>query len=356
MMAFWIAAALLAGVVAALVMMQAARAGHQAARISRDPAASLYERQLAELDELAALGLLNDIERKAAFSEAARRLLAVPSKVDADLLQRTSPRVVLGAVGAAALAALALYWASGAPGTPDRPFAARLADWRAAAPQTLTAPEMAAVLGSLARERPRDMELLVYLARAQLAAGAPADAAIALRRAAQLSPADPSIQALLGQALVATTEDESVSPEAEAAFRKAAAADPSDLSSRYFLGLAQVSRGDTAAGVAAWRTLRNQMPADDPRGAVLDARIAEATNAAAQTGAQAELIAGMVNRLAERLRTAPDDPEGWARLVHSYGVLGDTKSQRAATADARKALSGRPDAMARFESALKSPR
>ena len=47
------------------------------------------------------------------------------------------------------------------------------------------------------------------------------------------------------------------------------------------------------------------------------------------------MIEGMVAQLAERLEGAPDDPEGWARLVRSYMVLGRDQ-------DAKAALAGRP--------------
>lgn len=357
MMIFWIAAALLAGGIAALIMLQAARASRADILTPADPAAALYERQLSELGELEARGVLSESDRKAAFAEAARRLLAV-APATAPSASRQTPRwAVPTAIGVCAIGALALYVTSGSPGLADQPFSARLASWRSAlqtAPQSLSAAQMAAVLESLTRDRPDNAELHVFLGKAYLAASDPSEAVIALRRAVALSPGDPAIQALLGQALVASSEDETVSPEAEAAFRKAVAADPSDMSSRYFLAMAQVARGETEAGISAWRALRQQMSADDPRSAVLDKRIAEASIAGADPGAQAAMIAGMVSGLAERLRSEPDNPGGWARLVRSYGVLGNVQAQRQAISDARKAMAARPKSLARFEAALKA--
>jgi cytochrome c-type biogenesis protein CcmH len=40
------------------------------------------------------------------------------------------------------------------------------------------------------------------------------------------------------------------------------------------------------------------------------------------------MIEQMVAGLDERLRQAPDDPEGWKRLVRSYMVLGRTEQAR----------------------------
>jgi cytochrome c-type biogenesis protein CcmH len=62
----------------------------------------------------------------------------------------------------------------------------------------------------------------------------------------------------------------------------------------------------------------------------------------------------MVDRLAKRLETSPDDPEGWARLVRAEGVLKDKAAQDAALAKARKLFAGRPDALSRIEAQAKA--
>jgi cytochrome c-type biogenesis protein CcmH len=44
-------------------------------------------------------------------------------------------------------------------------------------------------------------------------------------------------------------------------------------------------------------------------------------------------IRAMVGRLAERLKSAPEDIDGWRRLARAYQVLGET--QKAADVNAR---------------------
>ena len=78
--------------------------------------------------------------------------------------------------------------------------------------------------------------------------------------------------------------------------------------------------------------------------------------AAAQTLApeqQTAMVRGMVDRLAERLKTDSSDLDGWLRLVRSYKVLGETDKARAAAADARRALAGEPDKLRRLDEAMK---
>ena len=55
--------------------------------------------------------------------------------------------------------------------------------------------------------------------------------------------------------------------------------------------------------------------------------------------------------LAARLAAHPDDPAGWARLVRSYGVLGQTTQRDAALGRARVLFKDRPADLAVVESA-----
>ncbi len=63
-------------------------------------------------------------------------------------------------------------------------------------------------------------------------------------------------------------------------------------------------------------------------------------------GDQAAFIQSMVDRLAGELKARPDDPAGWARLIRSYGVLGQADRRRAAIDQARRLFKDRPAALA----------
>ena len=56
----------------------------------------------------------------------------------------------------------------------------------------------------------------------------------------------------------------------------------------------------------------------------------------------------MVESLAEKLKDEPENIEGWLRLVRSYVVLNRRPDAEAALKDARKALSGKTDALKRL--------
>ncbi|MCC7267530.1 MAG: c-type cytochrome biogenesis protein CcmI, partial [Caulobacteraceae bacterium] len=136
-LAFWTAAAALAGGASLLRLLLAARAGRDAG--APDPALALHRRQLAEIDELAGRGLIDETEREQTRAEAGRRLLRAADAAPAPWTAGgpASRRGAALAAGAAAFAGLGLALVTGAPGYPDRPYAPRLAEWRAADPATL---------------------------------------------------------------------------------------------------------------------------------------------------------------------------------------------------------------------------
>ena len=72
------------------------------------------------------------------------------------------------------------------------------------------------------------------------------------------------------------------------------------------------------------------------------------------TAAQrAEMIGGMVDRLAARLKQNGDDVDGWLRLVRAYMVLGQTDKAKQAVADARQATGASPERLRALNDALK---
>ncbi len=374
-MLFWLIAGVLAAAAALLVSTRAAAASRAAVEGTPDPALAVHARQLTELDDLHRRGLFGDAELEAARAEAGRRLLAAADHAPTpERAGGAAARVVVTAgAGAAALLALGLYLVLGRPGLPDQPYAARLREWTGRDPATLGPAELAAVLRTIAVQRPTDPQVFEFLGRAELAAGDPGGAAVAFARAGRLTPRSADDLSAAGEALMAGG-DGKVTPEAEADFREALRRDPRDVAARYHLAKLAISRGDTADGRAGLQAIYADLQAADPRRAELGAEIAasqappplaggpsvEQVAAAAQgvAGAgpeQAAFIRGMVDRLAQRLASKPDDVDGWARLVRSYGVLGDPKAQADALTRARTAFARRPADLARIEAEAHAP-
>jgi cytochrome c-type biogenesis protein CcmH len=271
--------------------------------------------------------------------------------------------IVLAAAALGPLAALGLYLTIGSPGTPDQPYAARVASWRKGDPAALDVAQMSAVLQAIVAEHPGEPEPLVYLARAEAAAGDNFSAERSLQKALAIRPNQSALWGFYGQLLAADAGGDLLPDDARTAFQKALALDPKALEPRYFLAHGQIAAGDIAGGLAGWRALAAELAPTDPRRLGLDQEIAtvERTHAlpsagAPQAGAEAggdqqAFIQRMVDGLAARLAAHPDDPAGWARLVRSYGVLGQTTQRDAALGRARVLFKDRPADLAVVESA-----
>lgn len=357
MILFWVAAGVLSAAAAGLILSRAARAA--ASQADQDPTPVLYRRQLAEIDELAERGLMGEAERKSAHAEAGRRLLAA-----AEAPQQpwsTDPRsrlAVLGAVIAAPALALGVYLVLGSPGMKDMPFAARMKTWQASNPAELSPSQLAAVLKKLTAERPNDPEGFRYLALAEGAAQNPPEAVRALRHALKLAPDRADLWEMLGEALVVEDQGK-LSDEALAAFRETVKRNPRAVVARFHLARARIEGGDKAEGLAEWKSLLAELPADDPRHEALVQAIAEQEGRPqapkpAFSGDQMQMIRGMVSGLAQRLQAKPEDPGGWVRLVRAYSVLGETAKRDAALKDARARYAARPDILQQLDAASKA--
>ena len=360
MIAFWIAAALLAACAGALILSGAARV--RAGSLTLDPAVSVYRRALLEIEELAERDLLAPRERSEVRAEAARRLLSAAERTDRPLAPTGRPVGALAAAVLVGVSAQLIYLWVGSPGAPDQPFAARLAAWRAT-PEKFSPLELAAALRSIAASRPEDTEPLRRLAALDMEMGDLDGASHALRRAIALEPENADLLAGLGEVMVIRAQGE-VSAEARALFEHALRNNPKELMARYYLALSQVDSGDTANGLTGWRAVLAELAPGDPR----RARLAQSIDQVSRTGrlapaadtaevppaAMTGAISGMVEGLAARLRAHPDDPDGWVRLVRAYAVLGDTPKRDAALTDARRRFAGRRDVMTALDDASKA--
>ena len=388
MIVFWIAAAVLSALAAALVLYRGARLARLPAG---DPTLDVYRRQLSEIDDLAERGLLADEERRVARAEAARRLLgaadaSTQATAPAEAGRATRLWVLAGAV-AAPLVALGLYMWLGSPGLPDQPFAKRLAVWKAAADPTALPPQqLAAVVESLVKEHPTDPKLRFLLGRVQAASGNLPGAIQSLQTATRLAPGEAEIWTTLGNALLQQGQGQET-PQAVAAYQKAAQIDPSAVDARYNLARARILGGDLQGGLGDMRALQPLMAGPEQRQAldqVIDAsqkagrlvenlpdqqqaqvqpqtpgpgpsqdqvQAAQQAQAGAAPSDQKAFIQSMVDGLAAKLKANPQDLRSWALLIHSYGVLNEPDKQAAAYAEASKRFKGDAAAMQALDAA-----
>ncbi|WP_091741822.1 c-type cytochrome biogenesis protein CcmI [Phenylobacterium immobile] len=351
MLLFWAVAGLLAAGAAGLILFRAGRV--LAVGEAADPATGLYQRQIAEIDDLAERGLIPPAERTIAQAEAGRRLLRESDRHEAAWTTGGRGGVVVVAALAPALA-LGLYLLVGAPGVSDQPFAKRLAGWAASAPETLAPDALAAVMRQVVRGRPNDPEALRILAIAEGAQGDAPAAVRAMRRAVQAAPARADLWEMLGEAMLMQAGGE-MTPPTEVVFQQALKRDPALPAARFHLARGRAAAGDKAAATAGFQGLLRDLPADDPRRATVQAALAEVeAGPAPLDGATLDLVRGMVASLEGRLAAEPRNADGWVRLVRAYAVLGETAKRDAALKRARALFPGQPEVEADLVAASKA--
>jgi len=201
------------------------------------------------------------------------------------------------------------------------------------------------------RAHPEDARAWRYLGQAYMAAGDPRDAAKALAKVIALTgKGDAGLDAAYGEVLVADGGGQ-VPPEAEDAFNAALKADPKNGPARFYLGMAKAARHDRAGALALWQDLLADVPATAPLHQILVDRIAMLTS---QTPGGAPNPRAMVEMLAARLKTDPNDALGWVRLMRAYTVLGENQKAKEALDTARKTFATNKDAQTAFTTAAKA--
>jgi cytochrome c-type biogenesis protein CcmH len=371
-MLLWIAFALLTAAVLGAVVAPLARpaAPEEAEPAGEAGTLAVYRHQLGEIEAERTRGLLDSAEAEGARLEISRRLLATAARAEtappagpprALLAQRHSTIALLTAL-AIPLLTLAVYLAHGSPGLPSSPFAART---DAGVDQAQLAGLIAQVEARL-REHPDQGKGWEAVAPVYLKLGRFRDAADAYANAARLN--GETVPLLAGRAEAAMlASDGIVTEEARAAYEKILKLEPRRMEPRFWLAMAKEQDGRFAEALADYRALLAEAPAEAEYRPALDMRIqaVSARTAAVSKGAPAgpseadmaaaakltpeqrgQMIAQMVEGLAQRLKANGRDLAGWLRLVNAYAVLDRKDDARAALAQARRNFDGDAGALA----------
>ncbi len=316
---------------------------------------AVYRDQLREVERDMARGVLNPKEAGSARLEIQRRLLAV------DVSGGSLPDRVMGSPRVATIVALfvvlgcaGLYWHLGAPALPDVPFADRPVAQQEPGATSVPAPHRdmrnaAARLEQKLRDDPTNAGGWVLYARTESMLGDWQKAADAYKHAIDLGQKEGDVLSAYGEMQVMAA-DGIVSPAAHQTFVAALAADAGNGVARYYLALADSQAGDGHKAVAAWLELAAGLPEGSPMREAIANRIADAARsggfeapplpkglaaeatpdgptadqmqaAAGMSPAERDqMINGMIEKLAAKLKAEPNDLDGWMRLGRAYLV------------------------------------
>jgi cytochrome c-type biogenesis protein CcmH len=301
------------------------------------------------LDQDYQSGRISETDHAATCLDIDHRLLALSQQTpDTSSGIRQSGRLAIGLLLALPVGAAVIYASLGRPDLADNPLVNRTAEI-ASRTQMITATnqDLAQNLADAQAATvtsPDDVESWLTLAEAAAALNDSATEIRALRNARQLTNDDPAVLSLLAEAL-SRAADGQVTVPARALIDTVLAADPDDPRALFLWGLSAFQDGAYADAISRWQTLLSISKPDAPWLPIVRRNIQQAAEAgdillesengpdadslaAADMSAQNRdaMILSMVEALRDRLRTTPDDNEGWQRLARAYDVLGDAEA------------------------------
>jgi cytochrome c-type biogenesis protein CcmH len=403
-MTLWLILTLFIGVAALIVLAPFFFGGG-----AKDTPTSLhvYKDQLAEVDRDKAQGLIDEAEAASARLEIERRILAAGA--DAAPAQTISPnwqyRMATGVAAIVVLGSVGLYAVLGRPDLPSAQNQALVVDSRQTAQAAGAQPggaqqqpggnveSLVKRLEKRLEENPNDAESWRMLGWTYYNMSRHKDAVAAYRRAVDLQKDNPTLKALLGEAMVMEAGD-TVTDAALATFEEVLAINPNDERARFFKGVAKAQKGNVQGAIDEWLALYKVAPAEAEWTGDLRSRIEETAKqagidvsakltearppaaaakgadvAAAHPGAaatpgptvadvesakqlkpedQQAMVASMVDRLASRLEASPKDADGWIMLIRSRLVMKDTDKASAALEKAKTVFADDPETQKRI--------
>ena len=367
----------------------------------------IYEDQLAEVDRDKTQGLIDEAEAASARLEIERRILSA-GRSEAAPGEQVSPnwqyRMATGVAAIVVLGSVGLYAALGRPDLPSAESQALAPDGGQTA-QTAGTQGASGDVDALVKrvekrvaDNPKDADGWRMLGCSYYNMGRYKDSVAAYRRAVDLQKDNPTLKALLGEAMVSEAGD-TVTEAALAVFEQVLAINPDDERARFFKGVAKAQKGDSQGAIDEWLALYKIAPADaewadDLRSRIeatakkagidVTARLAEARPSAGKTAAadmaaahpnaatpgpsaadvesakqlkpkdRQAMVGGMVDRLAARLESSPKDPDGWIMLIRSRMTMNDAAKARAALEKAKTVFADEPETQKRILQAAKA--
>jgi cytochrome c-type biogenesis protein CcmH len=315
----------------------------------------IYNRFVADLDRRVAAGDLDADLAGEERAEAARALLRARD-FEARHPEQVKPAVAVAVMAGVVALSFGAYLMFGHPQLPDQPYAQRLAQWTRSAqgdPGNVPPQAMAAVLKQ--RQTRYGNQPLFWLlnGRVDMQAGQFYDAVKAFDRSQKLSPQTFTAWSEMGEALTFANRAK-VSPAAHTAFVRALTIDPNDARAHYYLGQEAADQGRYDEARGHFAAVLPQLAPDDRRRVLVVDQLKAADQAELAQKAMQGRIGGMVASLAAQLKASPDNPDGWARLLRSYTVLGDQGAYDAALKAMRAEYASRPAIAADIEAKAKA--
>jgi cytochrome c-type biogenesis protein CcmH len=298
---------------------------------------AIYREQMEALERDFAKSNISPAEHEAARDELQLRLLddtdvpaALPKQHTGGSL--TSKRTAWAIAMVMPAGAAAMYVWLGNPAAMSPP---------PATPSAAQVIQMVDTLAERLKANPDNLQGWAMLARSYKVMGRLDEAEAAFVKAGDFVNKDPDLLVDYAE-LLALRAGNSFEGKPLALLKQALVLEPAHPNGLLISGIAAFQNNDFSGAVAQWEKLLALLQPGSPEAQQIQTNIDEArakigqmppVDPATVSAMTSEKINEMVERLAQRLKSNPDDLEGWARLARAYRVQGRTTE--ADMADAR---------------------
>ncbi|MCC9624664.1 c-type cytochrome biogenesis protein CcmI [Thalassospira sp. MA62] len=362
--------------------------------IARD--LTVYRDQLTEIDRDIDRGVLTAEQANAARIEVQRRILNADQRIaqQSAAKDKRKDNTTIRTVSAALvvlfiLGGAGMYLALGSPQLPDVPYASRADEINAMRNQQAMNEDRSNALNRAVQdlsqrllENPDNLQGWELLGASLMALGRAEEAQTAFLEAVKRSDRDGDYLAMYAESVIRANNGQ-INSIARGALTEAANSDSTDPRIEYYLGMADAQQGNVEAAIDRWIALVNGAPAGATWVPMIVGRIEEAARAqgidiedrldvpapvAGQFSPDApgpsdedvraaqdmtpeerqEMVMSMVNGLAARLEENPNNPEGWARLIRAYSVIGQPESAQDAYTEVTRIFADQPELLEQF--------
>ncbi|MBA3060020.1 MAG: c-type cytochrome biogenesis protein CcmI [Gammaproteobacteria bacterium] len=342
--------------------------------------AAIYRDQLEALDRDLARGAISQEDCEATRDELQLRLLD-DTEAPAPVHHTSGASFWAGRFTAAVIVLLmpigagGMYWWLGEPAAID-PVAAQKSNEDQAM-------KMVDILADRLRANPDNPTGWAMLARSYKVMGRFAEAEQAFLKAGDLLNTEPDLMVDYAD-LLAVRANNNIEGRPLELVNKALSLDPQHPMGLMMAGVAAYRRFDYKEAVVYWETLLTLLEPGSPDALQVATDISEArvraglpaaetsapmpatnpgtqdtragelppVDPAAAAAMTPEMVNQMVDRLAERLKSTPDDLTGWARLARTYKTQGRLVEAEQAYAKAGKLVDGDPDLLTQYADVL----
>jgi cytochrome c-type biogenesis protein CcmH len=328
-----------------------------------DAALAIYKDQLAELEREQASGVISTAEAEGQRTEISRRLLAASKELGGERVRTVAfPKWIAVVVP---VVAAAIYWQVGRIGLADVPRVERLSAAQKVMdeieagkqPDNIDMPAVIALIEKRVEDKPDEVASWQFLAGNYLSEGRFGDAANAFERIISISGPSAELYANLAEALVFQNKG-LLTTQSVAAAKEALKLDPKHPKARYYDALGAAQDGKREEARKSFEALLAESPANAPWRRAVETQIAnlspqgtapKISDDQMQAGADMSpeermtMIRGMVDGLDAKLKTNPQDIEGWLRVIRARTVLNENDKALAALATARQTFAGKAD-------------